>query len=57
MMKKAYHIKMSELFNAMIEIEVEELTDKKEIERYKCMECLAKLIKNEELYEDFNYFG
>ena len=56
-MKKAYHIKMSELFNAIVEIEVEELSDKKEIERYKCMECLAKLIKNEELYDDFNYFG
>lgn len=46
-MKKAYHIKLSELFNAMIEIEVEELIDKKDIERYKCMEILAKIIKNE----------
>lgn len=55
-MKKAYHVKLIELFNGILEIEVEELNDKKEIERYKCMECLAKLIKNEELYEDFNYF-
>ncbi len=37
-------------------VNVSELLEKNNIELYKSIDCLPKINKNEELYEDMNYF-
>lgn len=42
--KHVYHVRMADIIGERVE--VKELIDKKEIEKYKCMDSILKIFKN-----------
>ena len=54
--KRTYHLRLNKLLEGASFVNLPELVEKNDIELYKSIDSLPRILKNQELYEDMNYF-